>query len=99
MAYRTIRTITRPSADIPFYKHEQSIINYIDTTYVTTGKRISNNITLSEDKLEQVVTSIWIDDATFKEFRADQRVAQLKASVKAHNLQHGIITTWDKTEI
>ena len=98
MAYRTIKRTTRPSADIPFYKHEQSIINYINTTYVTTGKRISNTVTLSEDGLTQTVTSIWAK-GTFKEFRSDPRILTNIEAVDAHNLEHGITTTWDKAEI
>jgi hypothetical protein len=98
MAYQTIKTTTRPNINVPFFLYNEQIINYIKNTYVATGKRISNTVTLSEDGLTQTVTSTWAT-GTFKEFRSDPQILMNIEAVDAHDLKHGITTTWDKAEI
>ena len=99
MAYQTIKTTTRNVTDIPFFVYNEQINNYVNETYAITGKRISNNITLSEDKLKQIVTSVWIDEASYNEFKNDQWVLKNSAAVDAHNAEHDITTTWENSEV
>jgi hypothetical protein len=99
MAYRTIRTTTRTDTDTPFFRFEWQIQNYINDTYVITGKRIASNVTLSQDGLQQIVTSTWVDLAAYNEFMADQQIVSQREAVVAYNLAHNITSTWDNAEI
>lgn len=96
MAYQTIKTTTRPNVDSPFFAFGDQITNYINETYGTTGKRISNTVTISEDKLKQIVTSIWINKAAFTEFMADPQVMMSGNAVTAYNTEHNLTITWSE---
>ena len=99
MAYQTIKTTTRNATNIPFFVYNEQIHNYVSETYAITGKRISKNITLSEDGLQQIVTSVWVDEAAYNEFKNDQRVFKIGTEAALHNVEHNITTTWTNLEV
>lgn len=99
MAYKTIRTVTRPNIYVPFFLFGEEIRKYTDETYNQTGKRISFNSTLSEDGLQQINTSVWIDQATFKEFLDDPVMRSHSEQVKEYNTAFDITVTKENEEI
>jgi len=99
MAYQTIKTTTRNVTDIPFFVYNEQINNYVNETYAITGKRISNNITLSEDGLQQIVTSVWVNEAAYDEFKNDRWVSMTGTAVVAYNAEHNITETWTNLEV
>lgn len=98
MAYKTIRTHTRPNIYVPFFVFNEEIRNYTDATYNQTGKRISINTTFSEDNLKQITTSVWVDEAAFNEFLADQKIIDHTGLVQEYNQAFDIVSTWDNSE-
>jgi hypothetical protein len=98
MAYKTIRTHTRPNIYVPFFLFNEEIRNYTDQTYNQTGKRVSVNTTLSEDELQQVTTSVWIDEAAFNEFLADPVIIRHTDLVQDYNKSFEIVSTWTSSE-
>jgi hypothetical protein len=96
MAYKTIRTFTRPNASVPFFVFGDAINNYVNATYNQTGKRTS--LSIVESELTQTTTSIWIDESAYNTFMSDQHVVGHRQYVDAHNLEFGITTTWEYLE-
>lgn len=69
--------ITRPSLDIEFFSVRNNkeipaeVLIYFFENYVKTGKKISENITLSDDKLEIIQTEIWDSKKSYQESLCD----------------------------
>jgi hypothetical protein len=99
MAYKTIRTNTRPNIYVPFFLFNEEIRKYIDEKYNQTGKRISFNTTISEDELQQINTSVWVDQATFKEFLEDPVICGNGDLVKEYNKAFDISLTIANEEV
>jgi hypothetical protein len=97
MAYQTIKTTTRPTMQTPFFIYDEPIKSYINDAYNLTGKRVSVHV--SDYDLEQVVTSVWKDEAAYNEFMADPRILLQGEAVNAHNAEHNITTTWNNSEV
>jgi hypothetical protein len=98
MAYKTIRTYTRPNVYVPFFIFNEEIRNYTDQTYNQTGKRISVNTTVSENELQQITTSVWADESAFNEFLADPVIIRHTDLVRDYNKSFEITLTWDNSE-
>ena len=98
MAYKTIRTYTRPNIYVPFFIFNEEIRNYTDTTYNQTGKRISVNTTVSDNELQQITTSVWLDEATFNEFLADPVIVRHTDRVQEYNRSFEIVSAWTNSE-
>lgn len=99
MAYQTIRTHTRPNVHVPFFLFKDEIRNYTDQTYTQTGKRLSINTTLSQDGLQQITTSVWLDEAAFNEFLADPIIASHTDLVQEYNKSVEIVSSWNNSEV
>lgn len=99
MAFKTIRTNTRPNIYVPFFLFNEEIRRYTDEKYNQTGKRISFNTVISEDELQQISTSVWLDQATFKEFIDDPVIARHGALVDDYNKAFDIVVTRENLDI
>lgn len=70
MSITKIRTIIRPNTDVAFFQASAEDIEYINETYVITGKRLSRKDEL-RDALTQVITTVWKDQAAFEEWATE----------------------------
>lgn len=99
MAYQTIRTHTRPNTDEPFFFFTEQIRDYFKNTYDQTGKRTSYTVTKSPDDLQQIVTSIWVDEAAFNEYLSDPVIMANDAELVKYNTEFGIVSVWTNSEV
>ena len=65
------RVFTRADASVAFYKPTTEFRDHYKTAYKNAGKFLSNTVTVSEDNLKQVISTMWIDEATWNEYLAD----------------------------
>lgn len=84
------RVFTRPSADIAFYQLTTEFRDHFKTTYKDSGKILSNTVTLSEDRLKQVISTMWTDEATWNAYREDAICMEHFAARNAYNDQFSI---------
>lgn len=90
MPFKTVRTSTRPDTSIPFFKNTDEVRSYIKSTYDNTGKRLSMEITLSEDGLTETRTQVWASHAAYQEFKADPNIPN---EAGPYTIEHGITYT------
>lgn len=79
------RVFTRQNAGVPFYKPTDAFMAHYKTTYMDSGKILSSTVTISEDKLKQVITTMWKDEPTWNEYLAD---SVCQAHFNARNAYH-----------
>jgi hypothetical protein len=65
------RVFTRPNPEVAFYQPTVEFRNRFKTGYKDTGKILSNTVTISSDRLKQVISTMWLDEATWNEYLAD----------------------------
>ena len=74
MAWQRVVKRTRPSVDVDWEPFSVEALNYVRTNYDNTGKRLSFDVTLSENALEATYTSVYTDEAVKNEFLADSTI-------------------------
>lgn len=84
------RVFTRPSIDIAFYQVTTSFRDHFKSNYKDTGKVLSNTVTLSEDRLKQVISTMWTDEATWNAYREDAVCVEHFTARDAYNNQFSI---------
>ena len=67
----TVKQMTRPTTDVDFYKSADSYRGYFHENYIMTGKVLSSDQVLSEDKLTITTTTMWKDQQAFADFMSD----------------------------
>ncbi len=65
------RVFTRQNIGVPFYKPTDAFNAHYKTAYMDSGKILSSTITVSEDRLKQVITTMWKDEPTWNAYRED----------------------------
>jgi hypothetical protein len=90
---RRTKTWTRPNTSVKFHKSDSEFSAYIKETYIDTGKRLSKDKILSEDKLTLTLVTTWVDQAAHDEFVNDARVHADVVSRKSYNTANGIQNT------
>jgi hypothetical protein len=85
------KVISRKSIDVPFYEWPQEYIDYFRSTYVATNKSASSTIAKSADGLSLVITSIWENEESFKEFIADPFIVEHMYLRNKYNLANDIV--------
>jgi hypothetical protein len=100
MAIKTTRKWTRPNLDVPFYgKFREELQSYIKQKYDDTGKRLSLEISKSEDGLELTTTSVWRDSEAQDEFVLDPEIIESGLLVEQYNTSNNITQTIEKSEV
>ena len=74
MAWQRVVKRTRPSVEVDWEPFSVEALNYVRTNYDNTGKRLSFDVTLSENALEATYTSVYTDEAVKNEFLADSTI-------------------------
>jgi len=84
------RVFTRPSADIAFYQLTAEFRNHYKSAYKDTGKILSNTVTVSQDQLKQVISTMWIDEETWNAYREDAVCVEHFTARNAYNATNNI---------
>lgn len=84
------RVFTRPSADIAFYQLTTEFRDHFKTAYKDSGKILSSTVTLSEDRLKQVISTMWTDEATWNAYREDAICVAHFEARNAYNVTNSI---------
>ena len=74
MAWQRVVKRTRPSVEVDWEPFSVEALNYVRKNYDNTGKRLSFDVTLSENALEATYTSVYTDEAVKNEFLADSTI-------------------------
>lgn len=91
---RSTMTFTRTNDTLPFYRATDAAMAYQTTTYANTGKRISFEYQLSQDKLTLSLIVNWKDQAAYDEFYNDpQNQTLLFGPRQAYCQANGITVT------
>lgn len=92
-----IKKQTRPDASVPFF-FESGLPNkdygiYLKEKYINTGKLMSVDREMSEDKLSITLTTIWASQEAFAEYFSDPFCVEKFLKISAdYDLDHGITT-------
>ena len=95
MAWKVIKTCTKPSADTPYELWSDDVTAYMKTNYKDTGKWTLESRTTSGDNLVVTYTIIYKDEATKNEMSSDSiSVAErtrVNAIRKSNNITEEVI--------
>lgn len=81
--------VTRPSVSVPFFNWPKETVQYVKDKYDTTNKRLSIEMSMSEDKLTQTVVVLWVKGA-FEEWSEDPGIKDVRIAQRAYNQENGI---------
>lgn len=91
--------LTRPRIEIPFSAENNLWTAYLNSTYVSTGKILSRQVVISEDKLTRTITMVWASEEARQEYLNDPITIQALKEEKNHRSQNGIGFSWEHSEI
>jgi hypothetical protein len=75
MTFTNTRVATRQSTSTLFYNDFSSAtLNYIQTAYVDTGKRLSFTQSFDPTKLIQTTVTVWAQESDLLDYRNDPNV-------------------------
>lgn len=89
---KVTRIVTRPDMSVNFFAYPEDVVAYITATYDDTGKRLSRESTMSEDKLVQTTVSVWADAAAFSECSVDPMLNGLREYNAEHKFIQSVVT-------
>ena len=89
MSITKTRTFTRPNTNVQWFNNTQETKDYIQRTYVDTGKRVARHVKLTNNDLTMVITTVWRDQAALDEWQSDKTIGN---SWKEHNKVNNIFT-------
>jgi quinol monooxygenase YgiN len=84
---------------VPFFFFTEEIRDYFNKTYDQTGKRTSFTAVKSPDELQQIVTSVWIDEAAFNEYLTDPTISANDTLLVEYNTKNAIVSAWTNSEV
>jgi len=87
----TIRTTTRTSVEVPFFKWSDDFILYAEQNFVNTNKILHYTIQLSEDGLTETRTGIWGSEEYYMDFVNIGNIHNEWENRESYNLSNGII--------
>lgn len=98
--YRVIIKHTRPNQTVDFFSPKTSTLvsnetrAYIRNNFVTTGKIVHSEDSLSENGLDLTITAIYLDEATYNEWRNDTTITEGVYNIGlAYREANGIVST------
>jgi hypothetical protein len=87
--YQTIKKQIRPSLEVEFFKPRsensplsQECRDYVDLNYLSTGKQLFSEQTVSDNGLELTIILIWDSSESEQEFFQDQFVIENFVNVR-----------------
>jgi len=83
MAWKVIKTCTKPSADTPYELWSDDVTAYMKTNYKDTGKWTLESRNTSSDNLVITYTIIFKDEATKNEISSDSTIVAERTRVNA----------------
>lgn len=97
----------RPNTGVDWYVDPDSSIgaqlsdadvDYVQSTYIDTGKRVSQTTSESDDELELTKTYVYRDNAAYVEYISDSRVRSFILDAVTYNLANSIDGTRTSAE-
>jgi predicted chitinase len=87
---KTIITEIRLSKDVTFFEWATETIQYIDETFVKTGKLINREINYSDDGLTKTIGLEFSSAETAKEFTTDPTLIEARSKKLTHDVENKI---------
>ena len=91
MAWKKVIVRTKPNSDTDYEKMSDEVVAYQVTNYTNTEKRISTNVTTSDDGLVITYTNVFKDEASKNEFESDSTIAAESTRRNTINASNGIV--------
>lgn len=95
--YKITMVHTRPSLEVAFHRRPAEVIEKA-TEAKLNGKLLSEESTLSDDKLTVSYIAVWDSFASFDEFSKETDVVTFRTAKNDHNRTNGIVQTVNKQE-
>lgn len=84
------RILTRPNTEIPFYKAEESFIEYFRNTYEDSGLVTLMGISMSEDGLTKTYINMYSSQEAHEMVANDATVIEYASKAEEYNSENGI---------
>ena len=107
MTWTVVIKHIRPNTGVDWYVDPESSIgsalsdadvDYVQSTFIDTGKRISQTSSESDDGLESTKTYVYRDNAAYIEYITDDRVKSFVQEQITYNLTNEIDSTRSSEE-
>lgn len=87
---KVVQRTTRPSVDIPFFEQDNETKQYRIANYVQAGKILYTKLEFSEDQLEHILTTIFLDEASRNQYVTDPVIAAFRLRRNDYNTKNSI---------
>ena len=92
MPIRSIRTLTRPNTNIPFFESSDDWKIYLKETYQDTGLQQFVQVSHSNGGKTAKVTAVWRDQAAYNAYMNDPKVQSMFLTPRAeYSAANGIV--------
>jgi hypothetical protein len=98
--FKVIRKQTRPNTGVPFWQGQNSplltaeFMTYYAEKFMSTGKFINADTTISNDGLELTTETLWDSEESYNEYTSDETcIAQFINLANNHFETNGITST------
>lgn len=95
--YKITMVHTRPNTETAFHRRGTEVIEKA-TDAKLNGKLLSEESSLSDDKLTVTYVAVWDSFASFDAFSKEADVVAFRTAKSAHNIANGITQTVNKQE-
>jgi len=93
--YHESRTSIRQDTTTPFFTYPTDLAQYINETYVLTGLRESQDITISEDGLTRISSRVWKNYSAYQWCFTDPILVEMwKKDQPEYNRVNNITSFW-----
>jgi hypothetical protein len=95
--YKITMVHTRPNIETAFHRRSTEVIEKA-TEAKLNGKLLSEESTLSDDKLSTTYVAVWDNVASFDAFSKETDVVTFRIAKTEHNRTNGIVQNVNKQE-
>lgn len=87
---KVVQRSIRPSVDVPFFEQDSETKNYRMTNYVQSGKILYTKVEYSDDQLEHILTTIFLDEDSRNQYVTDSVIAAFRLRRNDYNIANSI---------
>lgn len=97
--YKVTIVSERKTTDVRFFVMDEDMIDYINETFVETGKIVGKKLELSEDGLTQTETIMFDSEESFIAFMSDEILKYNRKRLRRFNDYHRIAHSINANDI
>ena len=85
--------MTRPNTETEFWTFAPIVQEYVNATYISTGKLSYGGVSVSDDNLTRNRTALWRDQLSLDEYVIDPIIKQAYKERKSYCVEHNHTVT------